>query len=116
MEKSWWEVCAGTRRGSRHWDFWDLFLVLQVRCCLVWLCIRRPGELSLWCPDHPADRSTENTAHKLIDPSYSWGHAHSCCQQLQRELKHGLSCKGSCSNLIQHIAVTSMGKLSAASL
>lgn len=32
------------------------------------------------------------------------------------ELKHGLSCKGSCSNLIQLVAVTSMGKLSAASL
>lgn len=34
----------------------------------------------------------------------------------ERELKHRLSSKGSCSNLIQLVAVTSMGKLSAVSL
>lgn len=41
--RSWWGACAGTRRGCQHWDYWDSFLVLQLSCSLVRLCVWRKG-------------------------------------------------------------------------
>lgn len=59
----------------------------------------------------------EKTAWKLNGPKLRLGpFSRLLSTAAEGELKRGLSCKGSCSNLIQLIAVTSMGKLSAASL
>lgn len=31
--RSWWGASAGTKHSSQHWDYWDSFLLLQLRWC-----------------------------------------------------------------------------------